>query len=64
MDAKHQPSFRCNEVVQVGSSLFYFYSFFFLRLLVSLLSLLFLFMFCPHLIFLYSLFTVCTFSHI
>lgn len=37
---------------------------FFLRLLVSLLSLLFLFMFCPHWIFLYSLFTVCTFSHI
>lgn len=28
MDAKHQLSFRCNEVEQVGASLFYFYSFF------------------------------------
>lgn len=26
MDAKHQLSFRCNEVEQVGSSLFFFFS--------------------------------------
>lgn len=47
MDAKHQLSFRCNEVVQVGPSLFFF--FLVLLLLPPLLLLLLLPVFLPFL---------------